>query len=119
MRNLFIAGVIVTLTAMSAQAEGVVRGGLLSMIKPDASVEYGIKTKKWSGDFGVTANVSRLSIRPALDWGYASGDSFSVSGASVKSTIALSNSLSAYSELSLDKDFKYSDLSIGVAITFK
>ena len=119
MRNLFIAGVIVTLTAMSAQAEGVVRGGLLSMIKPDASVEYGIKTKKWSGDLGVTPNVSRLSIRPALDWGYASGDSFSVSGASVKSTMALSNSLSAYSELSLDKDFKYSDLSIGVAITFK
>ena len=119
MRNLFIAGVIVTLTAMSAQAEGVVRGGLLSMIKPDASVEYGIKTKKWSGDFGVTANVSRLSIRPALDWGYASGGSFAIAGASVKSTMTISNSLSAYSKLSLDKDFKYSDLSIGVAIEFK
>ena len=46
MKNLFIAGVIVTLTAMSAQAEGVVKGGLLSMIKPDASVEYGIK--RWT-----------------------------------------------------------------------
>ena len=119
MKNLFIAGVIVTLTAMSAQAEGVVRGGLLSMIKPDASIEYGIKTKKWSGDVGVTANLSRLSVRPALDWGYASGGSFAIAGASVKSTMAISKSLSAYSKLSLDKDFKYSDLSIGVAIAFK
>jgi len=119
MKKLFLAGAIVTLTAMSAQAEGVIKSGIMSMFKPDATVEYGIKTKKWSGDVGVTANLSRLSIRPALDWGYASGDSFSVSGASVKSTMALSNSLSAYSELSLDKDFKYSDLSIGVAITFK
>jgi len=33
--------------------------------------------------------------------------------------MAISDNLSAYSELSLDKDFKYSDLSVGVAITFK
>ena len=119
MRKLFLAGTIVALSAASVQAEGVIKGGIMSMFKPDASVEYGIKTKKWSGDVGVTANLSRLSIRPALDWGYASGDSFSVSGASVKSTMTISNSLSAYSKLSLDKDFKYSDLSIGVAIAFK
>ena len=119
MRKLFLAGTIVALSAASVQAEGVIKRGIMSMIKPDASVEYGIKTKRWSGDVGVTANLSRLSIRPALDWGYSSGDSFSVSGASVKSTMTISNSLSAYSKLSLDKDFKYSDLSIGVAIEFK
>lgn len=119
MKNLFLAGAIVTLTAMSAQAEGVIRSGIMSMLKPDASVEYGFKTKKWSGDVGVTANISRLSVRPAIDWGYASGDSFSISGASVKSTMAISNSLSAYSELSLDSDFKYSDISVGVSISFK
>jgi len=119
MRKLFIAGVIIALSSAYAQAEGVARSSIMSLIKPDASVEYGFKTKKWSGDVGVTANLSRLSVRPALDWGYASGDSFSVSGASVKSTMTLSNSLSAYSKLSLDKDFKYSDLSIGFAIAFK
>ena len=119
MKNLFLAGAIVALTAVSAQAEGVIRSGIMSMLKPDASVEYGFKTKKWSGDVGVTANISRLSVRPAIDWGYASGDSFSISGASVKSTMAISNSLSAYSELSLDSDFKYSDISVGVSISFK
>tara|TARA_R110000751_G_scaffold161643_4_gene268171 strand:+ start:403 stop:762 length:360 start_codon:yes stop_codon:yes gene_type:complete len=119
MRKLIIAGVIAVATASAAQSEGIMNGGIMSMIKPDASVEYGIKTKKWSGDVGVTASLSRLSVRPALDWGYASGDSIAISGASVKSTLAISNSLSAYSKLSLDKDFKYTDLSIGVAIAFK
>jgi len=119
MKKLFLAGAIVTLTAMSAQAEGVMNNSIMSMIKPDASVEYGFKTKKWSGDVGVTASMSRLSVRPAIDWGYTSGDSFSISGASVKSTMAISNSLSAYSELSLDKDFKYSDISVGMSIAFK
>jgi len=119
MRKLFIAGVIIALSSAYAQAEGVARSSIMSLIKPGASVEYGFKTKKWSGDVGVTANVSRLSIRPALDWGYSSSDSFNISGASVKSTMTISDNLSAYSELSLDKDFKYSDLSVGVAITFK
>ncbi len=119
MKRLFLAGAIVAVTAVSAQAEGVIKRGIMSMIKPDASVEYGFKSKKWSGDVGVTANVSRLSIRPAIDWNYASGDSFSISGASVKSTMAISNSLSAYSKLSLDSDFKYSDISVGVSIAFK
>ena len=99
MRKLIIAGVIAVATASAAQSEGIMNGGIMSMIKPDASVEYGIKTKKWSGD--------------------VSGDSIAISGASVKSTLAISNSLSAYSKLSLDKDFKYTDLSIGVAIAFK
>jgi hypothetical protein len=119
MRNLIIAGVIAVTTASAAQSEGIINGGIMSMIKPDASVEYGFKTKKWSGDVGVTASLSRLSIRPAIDWAYTSADSIGISGASVKSTMALSDSLSAYSELSLDKDFKYSDVSVGVSIAFK
>ena len=119
MKKLFLAGAIVTLTAMSAQAEEGIRGGIMSMLKPDASVEYGFKSKKWSGDVGVTASISRLSVRPSIDWAYASGDSISVSGASVKSTMAISKNLSAYSELSLDSDFKYSDISVGVSIAFK
>jgi hypothetical protein len=119
MRKLFLAGAIVTLTAISAQAEGTIRSGIMSMFKPDASVEYGFKTKKWIGDVGVTTSISRLSVRPAVDWSYASGSSFSISGASVKSTMAISNSLSAYSKLSLDSDFKYSDISVGMSTTFK
>jgi hypothetical protein len=109
MKKLFLAGVIVTLTTMSAQAEGTIRSGIMSMFKP----------KTWVGDIGATANISRFSIRPALDWGYSSGNSFSVSGASVKSTMAISRHLSAYSKLSLDGDFKYSDISVGMSIVFK
>jgi hypothetical protein len=119
MKKLFLAGVIVTLTTMSAQAEGTIRSGIMSMFKPDASIEYGLKTKTWVGDIGATANISRFSIRPALDWGYSSGNSFSVSGASVKSTMAINRHLSAYSKLSLDGDFKYSDISVGMSIVFK
>ena len=118
MRNLFIAGTIVALTATAAQAESVSSGGIMSMIKPDTSIEYGIKTKKWSGDVGATASLGRISIRPALDWSYSSS-SFSLDSASVKSTIPLLSGLSTYSKLSLDGDFKYSDLSIGLAYTFK
>ena len=119
MRNLFIAGTIVALTATASQAESVPSGGIMSMVKPDTSIEYGFKTKKWSGDVGATASLGRISIRPAVDWAYASGSSISISGASVKSTVGLIGGLSTYSKLSLDGDFKYSDLSIGLAYTFK
>jgi len=119
MRKLFLAGTIVALTAGFASAEGLAkRSGILSMLKPDASVEYGIKSKGWKGDLGATVSMSRLSVRPSLDWAYPSGGSFGVAGASVKSTLSLSDNLSAYSKLSLDGDFKYSDLSVGVAIGF-
>ena len=119
MKSLFIAGAIVVLTSASAQAEEPSRGGIMSLIKPDTSIEYGIKSKKWSGDVGATASLGRISIRPAVDWSYASGSSISISGASVKSTVGLIGGLSTYSKLSLDGDFKYSDLSIGLAYTFK
>ena len=118
MRNLFIAGTIVVLTATTAQAESVSSGGIMSMIKPDTSIEYGIKSKKWSGDVGATASLGRLSIRPALDWSYSSS-SFNLDSASVKSTMPLFGGLSTYSKLSLDSKFKYTDLSIGLAYTFK
>ncbi len=48
MKKLFLAGAIVAVTAVSAQAEGVIKSGIMSMIKPDASIEYGFKSKKWS-----------------------------------------------------------------------
>ena len=119
MRNLFIAGTIVVLSTMAAQAEGVSSGGIMSMIKPDTSIEYGFKTKKWSGDVGVTATLGRISIRPALDWSYSSSSSLGIDGVSVKSTVPLLSGLSTYSKLSLDGDFKYTDLSVGLAYTFK
>ena len=55
MKTLIIAGTIVTLLGVSANAEAV----SLS-IKPDASVEYALKTSKWSGDVGITSNFSGL-----------------------------------------------------------
>ena len=119
MRNLFIAGTIVALTATAAQAESVSSGDIMSMIKPDTSIEYGIKTKKWSGDVGATATLGRISIRPALDWSYSSSSSLDIDGVSVKSTVPLIGGLSTYSKLSLDSKFKYTDLSIGLAYTFK
>ena len=119
MRNLFIAGTIVVLSTMAAQAEGVSSGGIMSMIKPDTSIEYGFKTKKWSGDVGATATLGRISIRPALDWSYSSSSSLGIDGVSVKSTVPLLRGISTYSKLSLDGDFKYTDLSVGLAYTFK
>jgi len=118
MKSLFIAGVIVVLTSASAQAEEPSRGGIMSLIKPDTSIEYGFKSKKWSGDVGATASLGRISIRPALDWSYSSS-SFSLDSASVKSTMPLFGGLSTYSKLSLDSKFKYTDLSVGLAYTFK
>ena len=119
MRKLFLAGVIIAISSTSVSSEGVVKGGIMSLIKPDTSVEYGFKTKKWSGDVGATATLGRVSIRPAVDWSYTSGSSIGISGASVKSIVPLMGGLSTYSKLSLDGDFKYSDLSIGLSYTFK
>jgi hypothetical protein len=118
MKSLFIAGTIIALSTASVQAEGVSTGGIMSLIKPDTSVEYGFKTKKWSGDVGATGSLGRISIRPSLDWSYSSS-SFNIDGASVKSVVPLLGGLSTYSKLSLDGDFKYSDLSIGLSYTFK
>lgn len=117
--KLFLAGTIIALSTLTASAEGVIKPkSIMSMLKPDASVEYGIKSKGWSGDVGATAIVGRLSVRPSMDWEYPSGGSIGIKGSSVKSTLTLSKNLSAYSKLSLDSDFKYSDISLGVAITF-
>ena len=119
MKKLFLAGTIVILTAGFASAEGLIpSGGIMSMLKSDASVEYGVKSKGWSGDLGATATLGRLSIRPALDWTYPSGGKIGLSSASIKSTLSLSKNLSAYSKLSLDGKFKYEDLSLGMAISF-
>tara|TARA_R110002074_G_scaffold258312_1_gene430874 strand:- start:1002 stop:1361 length:360 start_codon:yes stop_codon:yes gene_type:complete len=119
MKSLFIAGTIIALSTVSVQAEGISTGGIMSLIKPDTSIEYGFKTKKWSGDVGATATLGRISVRPSVDWSYTKGSSIGIDGASVKSVVPIMGGLSTYSKLSLDGDFKYSDLSIGLSYTFK
>ena len=113
MKSLFIAGTIIALSTASVQAEGISTGGIMSLI------EYGFKTKKWSGDVGATATLGRISVRPSVDWSYTKGSSIGIDGASVKSVVPIMGGLSTYSKLSLDGDFKYSDLSIGLSYTFK
>jgi len=114
MKTLLIAGTIVTLLGVSANAEAV-----SSSIKPDASVEYAFKSQKWSGDVGMTTSFNGLSIRPSLDWSYNSTDSIAVDGAKVKSTLPLDSNLSIYSELSLSNKLKYDSVSIGLSYTFE
>ena len=114
MKTLIIAGTIVTLLGVSANAEAV-----SSSIKPDASVEYAFKTQKWSGDVGITTGFSGLSIRPSLDWSYTSANSIAVDGAKVTSTLPLDSNLSVYSELSLSNELKYDSVSIGLSYTFE
>ena len=113
MKTLIIAGTLVTLLGVSANAEAV-----SSSIIPDASVEYAFNAKKWSGDVGMTAAVAGISIRPAADWSYSSGNALAVDGFSVKGTMPLAGGLSAYSKLSMTSKFKYSDVTLGVAFSF-
>jgi hypothetical protein len=114
MKSLILASALVAVTAVSAHAEG----GIMSSIKPDASVEYAVKAKTWSGDVGVTASIMGISIRPAMDWSYSSGNSIAISGSSIKGTMPLMSGVSAYSKLSLTNGFKYDDVSVGVAFSF-
>jgi len=114
MKKIILASALVVATATAAHAEG----GLMSSIKPDASLEYAFDASKWSGDMGVTASVYGLSIRPALDFSYKNGDSMTFDGAEIKGTMPLSQGLSAYSTLSLTNKFKYNDVSVGVAFSF-
>ena len=116
MKKTILASVLLVATATTAHAEGT--GGLMSSIKPDASLEYAVDAKKWSGDMGVTASVFGLSIRPALDFSYKNGDSMTFDGAEIKGTMPLSQGLSAYSKLNLTNKFKYSDVTVGVAFSF-
>jgi hypothetical protein len=114
MKKLIIASALVAFSSTAAFAEG----GLLSSIKPDASLEYAFAAKKWSGDVGVTAAVAGVSIRPAADFSYSSGNSVALDGFSVKGTMPISSSLSAYSKLSMTNKMKYSDVTLGVAFSF-
>ena len=114
MKNLLLASALVAFSSTAAFAEG----GALSSIKPDASVEYALEAKKWSGDVGVTANLFGVSVRPAADWSYSSGNSLAVDAFSVKGTMPLAGGLSAYSKLSMTSKFKYSDVTLGVAFSF-
>jgi len=114
MKNLLLASALVAFSSTAAFAEG----GPLSSIKPDASVEYAFNAKKWSGDVGMTAAVAGISIRPAADWSYSSGNALAVDGFSVKGTMPLAGGLSAYSKLSMSSKFKYSDVTLAVAFIF-
>ena len=93
MKKLIIASALVAFSSTAAFAEG----GLMSSIKPDASLEYAFAAKKWSGDVGVTAAVYGISVRPAADFSYTSGSAVALDGFSVKGTMPISTSLSAYS----------------------
>jgi len=115
MKSLILASAIVAVTAISAHAEG---GSLMSSLKPDASVEYAMKAKAWSGDVGITASVAGITVRPAMDWSYSSGNSIAISGSSVKATMPLAGGMSAYSKLSLTNKFKYNDVTVGIAFSF-
>ena len=114
MKTLIIAGTLVTLLGVSANAEAV-----SSSIKPDASVEYAFKTSSWSGDVGITSSFNTLSIRPSLDWSYTDSNSIGIDGAKITSTLPLDSNLSIYSELSLSNELKYDSVSIGLSYTFE
>jgi hypothetical protein len=114
MKKTILASVLLVATATTAHAEG----GIMSSIKPDASLEYAFEASKWSGDMGVSAGVFGITIRPALDFSYKNGDSMTFDGAEIKGTMPLSQGLSAYSKLNLTNKFKYSDVTVGVAFSF-
>jgi len=118
MKTFFITSTIFTLSTSFLYAEGLPKNNFLKSIKPDAKVEYALKAKEWSGDVGVTANIMGLSIRPALAWSHTSVNSLGITGTTVTSTMPLNNNVSVYSEISLDKSFKYDDISIGMSYTF-
>jgi len=114
MKNLLLASALVAFSGAAAYAEG----GPLSSIKPDASLEYALEAKKWSGDLGVTANLFGVSVRPAADFSYSSGNAVALDGFNVKGTMPLAGGLSAYSKLSMTNKMKYSDVTLGVAFSF-
>jgi hypothetical protein len=114
MKNLLLATALVAVSSTAAFAEG----GLLSSISPDASVEYAVDAKTWSGDVGVTTTFAGITIRPAADFSYSSGNSLAIDSYSVKGTMPLSSGLSAYSKLSMTNKMKYSEVTVGVAFSF-
>ena len=62
MKNLLLASALVAFSSTAAFAEC----GPLSSIKPDASLEYALEAKKWSGDVGVTASVLAFQLDQLL-----------------------------------------------------
>ena len=114
MRKFIIAGTIVTLLGVSANAEAIT-----STLIPDASIEYALKTSKWSGDVGMTTSFNGVSIRPSVDWSYTDANSIGIDGATVLSTLPIASNISVYSELSLSNKLKYDGVSIGMSYTFK
>ena len=114
MKTLIIAGTIVTLLGVSANAEAIP-----STLIPDASIEYALKTSKWSGDVGITTSFNGVSIRPSVDWSYTDANAIGIDGVKVVSTLPIDSNISVYSELSLSDELKYDGVSIGMSYTFK
>ena len=114
MKTLIIAGTIVTLLGVSANAEAIP-----STLIPDASIEYALKTSKWSGDVGMTTSFNGVSIRPSVDWSYTDANAIGIDGVKVVSTLPIDSNISVYSELSLSDELKYDGVSIGMSYTFK
>lgn len=117
MRNIIFGSAILAASAVALSAE--VADKSPSPLVPDASVEYAFGTQLWKGDIGMTASFSSMSIRPSVDWSYAGSGSVGLDGAKVTSTLPIDSNLSVYSELSLDSDMKYNDVSVGLTYTFK
>ena len=114
MRKSIIAGTIVTLLGVSANAEAIP-----STLIPDASIEYALKTSKWSGDVGMTTSFNGVSIRPSVDWSYTDANAIGIDGVKVVSTLPIDSNISVYSQLSLSDELKYDGVSIGMSYTFK
>lgn len=114
MRKFIIAGTIVTLLGVSANAETIP-----STLIPDASIEYALKTSKWSGDVGMTTSFNGVSIRPSVDWSYTDANAIGIDGVKVVSTLPIDSNISVYSQLSLSDELKYDGVSIGMSYTFK
>ena len=114
MKTLIIAGTIVTLLGVSANAEAIP-----STLIPDVSIEYASKTSKWSGDVGMTTSFNGVSIRPSVDWSYTDANAIGIDGVKVVSTLPIDSNISVYSELSLSDELKYDGVSIGMSYTFK
>ncbi len=113
MKSALIAGAV-ALTATGAFAEDAAQKPL----SIDGEVEYSVESKLFTTEVGPTLGIMGLTIAPRAHMTLDTGMDYNFTGVSTKATYGLSSNLDVFSKISADKNFKYQDITIGVAFSF-
>jgi|TARA_R110001606_G_C15243276_1_gene636522 hypothetical protein len=112
MKTALIAGAI-ALTSTGAFAQDVAKP-----LTIDGDIAYSVEKKMFDVEVGPTTSLMGLTIAPRAHMTLDTDMDYNFTGVSTKATYGLSSNLDLYGKINASKNFKYEDITIGVAFSF-